>query len=39
MKVISEAGMNEKPIENINDATMPSAVPLRESVFYVSSRG
>jgi len=39
MNVIIEAGMKAKPIENINEETIPSAVLSRVIVFYVSLRG
>lgn len=39
IKVIKEAGIKDKPIENIKAETMPSAVPLRLFTFFVNLRG
>lgn len=39
IKVIKDAGMKDRPIENIKADTIPSAVPFKLFVFAVNLRG
>ena len=39
MNAIKDAGMKEKPIENMNEAIIPSGVPFKLITFFVNLIG